>query len=442
MILKRKKKKAAKKNTLYRKVRALDVTTDRRQQQRMIIPSTVDDSERMCSNCGHRYTGRVCPQCGQAGTWSRYTWKQAFLNLLDIWGLGNRPMFRTLRELFWRPGYMVRDYLNGHRQFYFPPFKLLALTAVFVLFTSWLTGVEPQSLFRNFSEANIENAKLSGILLMLYNALMWFLKFLSSNLLYEWLFIGVIEVLCIYVAFKFVSRYNLVETYIFLVFVLSQQLLLDIPDMMGEAMSRFLVAHSLMVKNLPVSTGIVSPVVGFISTVAGIVEMAYNLLTIYLFVLCFRQFYGLKWKATIWRMLLSTFVGIAAGVLAVFLIGAAVSSQVVYVFHSLLWLVLIPTGFLLARKYIKRNKASVSVAAVRVTKGAMLSLLFMPVLSVNMCYDHYKPYWSIPAVILYVAATFALSLLPIYLYKKYRNIWIACLPLLPLLLLVCLTFQF
>ena len=55
------------------------------------------------------------------------------MNFLDIWGLGNRPMFRTLRELFWRPGYMVRDYLNGHRQFYFPPFKLLAVVIVFLI---------------------------------------------------------------------------------------------------------------------------------------------------------------------------------------------------------------------------------------------------------------------------------------------------------------------
>lgn len=129
-----------KKNTLYRRFRAWESRLNRRQQQREIVPDTFDESERKCVNCGTSYEGRVCPQCGQVGTWSRYNLKQVTLNILDIWGLGNRPIFRTLKELFWRPGYMIRDYLMGHRQFYFPPFKLLAVIAVLLIATSWLTG--------------------------------------------------------------------------------------------------------------------------------------------------------------------------------------------------------------------------------------------------------------------------------------------------------------
>ena len=107
---KSKKVKPIKKNTWSRNLRALDLRLDRRQQQRAPIPVKIDDTERTCSNCSTVYRGRVCPQCGQVGVWKRFTWRQAILNLLDIWGLGNRPMFRTLRDLFWRPGYMARDY--------------------------------------------------------------------------------------------------------------------------------------------------------------------------------------------------------------------------------------------------------------------------------------------------------------------------------------------
>jgi len=36
-------------------------------------------------------------------------------------------MFRTIRDLLLRPGYMIRDYLQGMQMAYFPPFKLLFL---------------------------------------------------------------------------------------------------------------------------------------------------------------------------------------------------------------------------------------------------------------------------------------------------------------------------
>ncbi len=428
-------KQQPKKNTWYRKLRALDLRTDRLQQQRDIIPSTVDETNRTCSNCGHVYTGRVCPQCGQVGTWARYTWKQAILNFLDIWGLGNRPMFRTLRELFWRPGYMVRDYLDGHRQFYFPPFKLLALVVLFMIFISWVTGVKADSLFEGISNVSIDRFNLVGPLRMLAEGLWWFFELLSHNLLYEWLFIGVIEVLCVFVAFKSVSRYNLVETYIFLVYTMSLVVLLSVPEMIGKSLVRFLEAHSLMISP-DSSAAKLSPVAPVLTSVSEVISSIYRVLVIYFEVLCFRQFYGLKWKTTIWRMLLSLLVGIGVVVVAIFLYGSLSSENGGYIAHGLIWILLIPIGFWLANVYMKRNKPLVSPNVIRVCKGAMLSLLFMPILSFDLFDRHIDARWSGVIVILYLPLTLVLSMLPIVLYKKYKNIWIACLPLLPLMVLI------
>jgi hypothetical protein len=56
-----------------------------------------------------------------------------------VWGLGNRGMFRTIRDLLLRPGYMIRDYLNGMQMAYFPPFKMFfLLIALSVLVESGL----------------------------------------------------------------------------------------------------------------------------------------------------------------------------------------------------------------------------------------------------------------------------------------------------------------
>ena len=80
-----------------------------------------------CTTCGTHYEGNYCPRCGQSAKIGRYSIKNAILLFLDVWGLGNRGMFRTIRDLLLRPGYMIRDYLSGMQMAYFPPFKLFFL---------------------------------------------------------------------------------------------------------------------------------------------------------------------------------------------------------------------------------------------------------------------------------------------------------------------------
>jgi hypothetical protein len=80
-----------------------------------------------CATCHTEFHGNYCPRCGQKSTIGRYSFKTAFLTFLDVWGLGNCGMFRTIRDLLLRPGYMIRDYLSGMQMAYFPPFKMFFL---------------------------------------------------------------------------------------------------------------------------------------------------------------------------------------------------------------------------------------------------------------------------------------------------------------------------
>jgi hypothetical protein len=72
-----------------------------------------------CRTCGEEYQGNYCPRCGQSARIGRYSIKNALLLFLDVWGMGNRGMFRTLRDLILRPGYMIRDYISGMQMAYF-----------------------------------------------------------------------------------------------------------------------------------------------------------------------------------------------------------------------------------------------------------------------------------------------------------------------------------
>lgn len=98
-------------------------------QQRPYQVAPLSQEEHTCATCGTGYQGNYCPRCGQSSRIGRYSMKTAFLLFLDVWGLGNRGMFRTIRDLLLRPGYMIRDYLGGMQMAYFPPFKMFFLLA-------------------------------------------------------------------------------------------------------------------------------------------------------------------------------------------------------------------------------------------------------------------------------------------------------------------------
>lgn len=93
----------------------------------------LSEESRTCSSCGTVYQGNYCPRCGQSARVGRFSFKKAALLFMDVWGVGNRSMFRSLRDLMLRPGFMIRDYLRGMQSAYFPPFKMFFLLAAFSL---------------------------------------------------------------------------------------------------------------------------------------------------------------------------------------------------------------------------------------------------------------------------------------------------------------------
>lgn len=84
----------------------------------------ISESTHKCASCGTEFQGNYCPRCGQPSGVGRFSFKKAIQQFLNVWGMGNRSMFRSIRDLILRPGYMIRDYLSGMQSAYFPPFKM------------------------------------------------------------------------------------------------------------------------------------------------------------------------------------------------------------------------------------------------------------------------------------------------------------------------------
>ena len=126
----------------------------------------LSEESRTCSSCGTVYQGNFCPRCGQSARVGRFSFKKAALLFLDVWGMGNRSMFRSIRDLMLRPGFMIRDYLSGMQSAYFPPFKMFFLLAAFSLvvehgFNFGLDVKEFQDEAPKTEQTAMENTKIA-----------------------------------------------------------------------------------------------------------------------------------------------------------------------------------------------------------------------------------------------------------------------------------------
>ena len=71
----------------------------------------------------------------------RITIKRAVLSFMETWGLGSRNIFYTMWHLIWRPGYMISDYLNGHRKRYLQPFFMFFVLTLILVQMAWALDV-------------------------------------------------------------------------------------------------------------------------------------------------------------------------------------------------------------------------------------------------------------------------------------------------------------
>ncbi len=85
-----------------------------------------------CLNCGARLTGQYCGECGQRSTHRLISILELVRDAFgDLFELDSR-LWRTIRPLLFKPGALTKDYLEGRRARYMPPFRMyLVLSLIF-----------------------------------------------------------------------------------------------------------------------------------------------------------------------------------------------------------------------------------------------------------------------------------------------------------------------
>lgn len=109
-----------------------------------------DLSGQPCQNCGTRVEDRFCPACGQlAATFHRPIMSLVAETISDTLTLDGR-LARTIPILLFRPGRLTKNYTEGMRARYVPPFRLFLLASL--LFYLVLFAIVPPGQFINIDD--------------------------------------------------------------------------------------------------------------------------------------------------------------------------------------------------------------------------------------------------------------------------------------------------
>ncbi len=87
----------------------------------------------VCANCETRFSGKFCPNCGQAVKEYDKPFSFVFYNFLGDFFAFDTRFFRTIGALLFKPGFLSKEYIEGRRVRYAPPFRIFVFVS-FVLF--------------------------------------------------------------------------------------------------------------------------------------------------------------------------------------------------------------------------------------------------------------------------------------------------------------------
>ena len=107
-----------------------------------------------CKNCEQPLNGGYCSNCGQRDI-ELLKFKKLIKDFFDHHLDLDSRIFRTIKYLMFRPGFLTIEYWNGRRARYVPPFKIYLLTS-FLYFMVLSLNTNNQVVENDIVETKIE----------------------------------------------------------------------------------------------------------------------------------------------------------------------------------------------------------------------------------------------------------------------------------------------
>ena len=222
-----------------------------------------------CHNCGTEFADNFCPRCGQRAEVGRVGWNSIRENIAILWGLDSRSLSYTLVQVLGRPGFLVRDYISGHRQVSFPPVKMLVIVCLFVVIFESVFHLENDVLTIKFNVKEVDDI----------------IAWINAQKSWATLLIQSILILPTWLVFRFAPgypRHTLPEGFFLQVFLSVQALLLS-----------------------------------FFGYWSGTVELV--LCEVYTYI-TYRQLFGYGWWSTLWRLVVVVLAQVAVFLIAIVIV--------------------------------------------------------------------------------------------------------------------------
>lgn len=159
-----------------------------------------------CLNCGSHYHGNFCPSCGQSAKTKRFNTRQTIKHLLFTFTKFDDTFWHTTFDLFVRPGFMIHDYLKGHRMEYLKPLQLLVcLITAYILITSvFHISNEPSHIIEASLGEQLRSQLPNDMIRSVYDSI----RNAFNNLIINTLFNVTILSFTCYQCFRFIQKGN------------------------------------------------------------------------------------------------------------------------------------------------------------------------------------------------------------------------------------------
>ena len=134
-----------------------------------------EGEECTCLHCGTIFSGNFCPNCGQDAATERTSARGAAASLTKTIFTYDGTFPNTIKQLIYRPGYMIRDYLNGHRVCYTHPIQLMLFIVTIKLMLAYFLPLSDDGLGINnetitkLSEGGLGERALASMFSILNN---------------------------------------------------------------------------------------------------------------------------------------------------------------------------------------------------------------------------------------------------------------------------------
>jgi hypothetical protein len=189
----------------------------------------------LCKNCVHTFQGNFCSNCGQKTNTKRIDWNYVYDELKYTFLHFNNGLLYTSKQLYTRPGYMIREFLEGKRVKHYKPILMVFVLAGITGFLMHYVKIE-QLVHITHNKFNSNNPDFSK------KTILWITNHYT---IVELLLLPIIS-LASWISFR-KWGYNFIENIIINSFATSQRLLFSI---ITFPVLFFVDKESLYIKNL------------------------------------------------------------------------------------------------------------------------------------------------------------------------------------------------